>query len=422
MKKTKLLLVFASVFAAGAALSACDGNQTSASSAPGINTDVTYEIKVWAANEALELTQTQCNAFYDSMKVDYPDLKINFTVEAQGEGDAASAMITDVQAGADIFCFAQDQLGRLKSAGALQKLSSTVATTVKNDNVAGAVTAVTLGDDLYAYPLTADNGYFMYYDKSVISEDSIDDMTKIISDCQAAGKQFSFQLCTDGGWYNAGFFFATGCESTWEMDSAGVFTGYTDTYNSANGLIAAKGMQELISNSAVFNSASSTSGFSSGSAVVISGTWDYNNAVNILGENLGVADLPSFTVDGNSYHIGSFAGYKLMGVKPQSDTSKNALCQLLAQYLTQKERQLERFDTLSWGPSNKEALDTERVKANPGLIALAEQSAYAVPQGNFPGDWWNIAAAIGSSIQSGTSTLESILSTYEASIAALISA
>ena len=182
-----------------------------------------------------------------------------------------------------------------------------------------------------------------------------------------------------------------------------------------------KGMSELITSGSWVN-ASSVAEFDNDAAVVVSGTWDYAAAVEKLGENLGVADLPSYTIDGKSYHIGSFAGYKLMGVKPQMDAEKGSACHLLAQYLSSEKCQNERFDAVAWGPSNINAQKTEAVKANPALVALAEQNKYSIPQGQYPGDWWTIAAAIGSSIETAgkDADLAQILKDYAAGLDALL--
>ena len=99
-----------------------------------------------------------------------------------------------IDAGADIFCFAQDQFARGVQGGALAILGKAAAATVQESNSAGSVAAVTAGDELYAYPLTADNGYFMYYDKTVIQESSVGSLEAIIADCVAADKNFSFEL------------------------------------------------------------------------------------------------------------------------------------------------------------------------------------------------------------------------------------
>lgn len=374
----------------------------------------TYDIKVWVAEAAVELTEKQIKAFNESNTY---GIVINATIEAVGEGEAATSMTTDIEAGADLFCFAQDQAARLIQAGALAKLGKGAADKVTAENAAGVVVAAKSGEDLWAYPLTADNGYFMYYDKSVVSEDHIDSLEDIIADCEKAGKMFSFEL-EGSAWYAASFFFATGCVSDWTCDNDGAFTAVNDTFNSDAGVIACKGMLKLLS-STCYNSASAAAGFEAAipSAVVVSGTWDYETAKGILGDNMGVADLPSFTVDGQSYHLGSFNGCKLMGVKPQVDPKRAAAIHQLAQYLTSEAAQLERFNTLSWGPANTAAQQDDAVKANPGLVALLAQAPYSIPQGQIHGSWWDIAKVLPTNVkEGGESGIQAALDIYTASV------
>ena len=79
----------------------------------------TYDIKVWVANEIVELTKAQIQRYNETNEL---GIVFNADVQPQGEGDAASNMILDVDAGADIYCFAQDQLSRLITAKALKAL------------------------------------------------------------------------------------------------------------------------------------------------------------------------------------------------------------------------------------------------------------------------------------------------------------
>ncbi len=375
----------------------------------------TYDIKVWVAAEIEELTAAQIQKFNET---NTDGIVINAVIEPVGEGDAATQMTTDVEAGADIFCFAQDQTMRLIQSGALAKLGTAAADIVKAANAKGAVTAVSSGDDLYAYPMTADNGYFMYYDKSVIKESSIDSLEAILADCVAANKYFSMEAETSA-WYIASWFFATGCHSEWIMEGS-EFKSVDDTFNSDKGLIAVKGLKKLY-DSGMHISSAAVDQLTSGAAVLVTGTWAYTDIEKVLGENMGVADLPSFEVDGQSYHMGSYAGYKLMGVKPQTDAVRQAALHKLAQFLTNKDSQLERFNEKAWGPSNLEALQDEAVKANPGLTALNEQNQYATVQGQIHGSWWDIAKVIGTNVMNATDEagLKQALVDYEAAIKAV---
>ncbi len=373
----------------------------------------TYDITVWVADKAVELTKTQIDKFNET---NTDGIKFNATIQPVSEADAGTNMITDVEAGGDIYCFAQDQFARLVQAGALSKLGVQAAQTVRDANDAVVVAAATVGDELWAYPLTSDNGYFMYYDKSVIPETDIDSLEALIKDCEDNQKYFSFELQTSA-WYLASFFFATGCKSEWTTDKDGAYTDVTDTFDSPEGLIAVKGMKKLL-DSECHVSSSKGSDFDSGSAIVVTGTWDYETVKGILGDNMGVADLPSFEVDGQSYHLGSYNGCKLMGVKPQTDAAKSAALHKLAQYLTAEACQMERFNELSWGPSNKNAQASEAVQANPGLAALIAQAPYSIPQGQIHGSWWDIAKVIGDDVKAATDEagLQAALDNYKAKI------
>ena len=145
-------------------------------------------------------------------------------------------------------------------------------------------------------------------------------------------------------------------------------------------------------------------------------------AATHFGANLAATDLPSFNVDGKDYHLGSFTGNKLMGVKPQTDPKRAAVLSKLAQYLTGEECQSQRFASFEWGPSNKVAQASPAVQANVSLAALAKQGEYGIPQGQIHGSWWDIAKVLGADAKNATSDadLQTALNTYKAAVDALL--
>lgn len=376
----------------------------------------TYDITVWVSESegVTQLTEQQIDAFEEAN----PGIVINATVEGVTESNSATNMITDVASGADLFCFAQDQLIRLVEAGALTKLGAAASDIVTNANDATSLKAATVGSDIYCYPLTSDNGYFMYYDKSVVQESSIDDLAAIVADCEAAGRTICMET-DSSAWYLASFFFATGCHSDWTMNEDGTFAAVDDDFDSPNGLIALKGMQQMVKSS-MYVSSSDGAQFAAAvpAGVVVTGTWGASAAKEALGDNYAVADLPSFTVDGTTYHMGSYSGCKLMGVKPQDDAVKTAVLHKLAQYLTSAECQLQRYELVGWGPSNLEAQQSDEVQADPALAALAAQNEFATPQGQIHGSWWDIAKLLGNVAEDSTTDeeLQAGLDSYKASI------
>ena len=355
----------------------------------------TYDIIMWVSESdgMTALTQEMIDAF----EAAYPGIVINAQIEGVSEADAGSKVIADVASAPDIYCFAQDQLARLVQAAALAPIGGDVAELIKTQNDGGSVAAASVAGTLYAYPMTSDNGYYMYYDTSIISEEDAESLEAVIAACEANNVKFRYAL--ENAWYTASFFFATGCHSNWSMNEAGEFTSVDDTFNSEAGLAAMKGMQMLAQSPAYDSNAD----IFTDAGVVITGIWNANAAAEHFGENLGATDLPSFTVDGNTYHIGSYTGNKLMGVKPQTDGTKGAVLSLLAQFLTNEECQLKRYELAQWGPSNLAAQASEAVQANISLAALAKQNAYGQPQGQIHGSWWDIAKLLGAQAKAATS-------------------
>lgn len=343
------------------------------------------EIKIWVAEATVEFTKAQVEAF-KAANPDYANMTV--VIEPVGEGDAASNMLTDVEAGADIFGFAQDQLARLVAAGALIDVAPENAEIVTATNDAGSVSAVKMGDVMYAYPMTSDNGYFMYYDKSVVTDPT--NLEAVLADCEKAGKNFYMEI--NSGWYQTAFFFGAGCTLTYSTDDAGNIVAMDCDYASENGVKAIKSMIKLAQSPAHVNGSSASNATNLGA--IVDGTWDAAVVKEMLGENYAAVKLP--TVDG--YQLGGFGGFKMLGVKPQTDEAKLAACDALALYLTSGEVQAARFDAVGWGPSNLEAQQSEGVKADIALSALASQLQYCIGQGQYPGEYWSLATALGDDI------------------------
>ena len=346
-------------------------------------------ITLWVAEEVVDFTKEQCDKFFAD-NADYAAFSVS--IEPVGEGDAAGNMITDVEGGADIFGFAQDQLARLVSAGAVMPVMGEYADFVSTANDAGAVGAATVGGQIYAFPLTSDNGYFLYYDKSVVTDPST--LEGIVADCEAAGKNVYMEI--NSAWYQTAFFFGAGCELTYETDDEGNFTKCNSSYATENGVKALRAMAKLAESKAFQNGSSVSNATNVGA--IVDGTWDSSAAKDLFGDNYACAKLPTF----DGIQMSGFGGFKLFGVKPQEDAAKLKVCQDLAKYLSGEEVQLARYNAVGWGPSNLNAQQNDAIKADPALSALAEQLAFCIPQGQYPGDYWTLGTALGDDVINGT--------------------
>ena len=396
MKKKVLSLLLVAAMGISMLVGCGGGNDADANKGDANkDTEVTYdytgvEIKVWVADAVVDFTNQQIEAW----KTANPEMKdIVVTVEAVGEGDAANNMTTDVTAGADIYTFAQDQMSRLVTAEALSPIGGDYAKAIAENNDAGAAAAAKLGDKTYAFPITSDNGYFMYYDKSIVTD--VTTLDAVLAACEKAGKGFYFDV--DSAWYNAAFFFADGCVAEYDVAADGTVAKANVTYD--KGINAVKAMIKMCSSKAFVDG--SSVGEAANAAVVVSGTWDKESAVALFGDNYACAKLPTAEIGGKQVQLGGFGGFKLVGMKPQTDAAKQNACLSLANYLTSEEVQLARFNAVGWGPSNKNAQASDAVKADPALAALAEQLGYTIPQGQYPNSYWSDIEAFCGDIKSG---------------------
>ena len=94
-----------------------------------------------------------------------------------GEKDAATNLIQMEGDGPDLLCFANDQIDDLLAANLLSPLgnpdneNATLAKDIAARNTEGSV-ATARGKDgnLYAFPMQADNTFYLFYDSSVLTK------------------------------------------------------------------------------------------------------------------------------------------------------------------------------------------------------------------------------------------------------------
>lgn len=372
----------------------------------------TVTLTVWASEEDQELTTT----LLENFKAAYPEVTFDITLGSESESTAKDTILTDVEAAADVFAFADDQINDLVKAGALQPVSATYTYDVAASNVAGSVEAATVDGTLYAYPMTADNGYFMFYDSSVFTEEDVQTLDGMLAAAEAAGKKVAMDI--SNGWYIYSFFQGAGYELTLNEDGSNTCTwnaeGATDVAQAIMDACATGTLVDLADEEMATAIAEGTV------AAAVNGTWRAETAQDAWGENYAATKLPTFNVAGTEYQMSSYSGYKLVGVNPYSQNVGWAM--LLAEYLTNEESQAARFEARGLGPANTAAASSEAVQANPAIAALAEQAAYATPQ-RVGGNFWTPAETLGQILASGNpdgTDLQTVLDTTVEGITAPI--
>ena len=351
--------------------------------------DVT--LTMWGAEEDQTMLREMADAFI-AENADKGNITIN--IGACSEADAKDNILTDPTAAADVFAFADDQLNELVAAGALQEVSLN-ADDVKSRNLEGSVEAASLDGKLYAYPMTADNGYFLYYDSSVISAEDAQTVDGILAAAAAAGRTFDMTL--NDGWYIYSFFAGAGLEATLADDGVNTVCNW----NEAPGADVAQAVMDIASNSAFVSApdADIVSGITNGTVcAAVSGTWNAKVAQETWGENYAATKLPTYTMNGEQVQMGSFAGYKLVGVNPHS--ANVGVAMMLADYITNEANQQKRFEDRQLGPSNINVNASDAVQAAPAIAALAAQSDFSDLQ-RVGANYWDPAASLGQILASG---------------------
>ncbi len=351
----------------------------------------TVTLTVWASEEDQDLT-TQ---LLEDFKAAYPDVTFDITLGAESESTAKDTILTDVEAAADVFAFADDQVNELVAAGALQEVAATYTYDVATENAAGAVEAASVGGKLYAYPMTADNGYFMFYDSSVFTEDDVQSLEKMIEVADAAGKKIAMDI--SNGWYIYSFFQGAGYDLT--LNDDGVTN--TCTWNADGATDVAQAIIDLTASGVLVDMGDEdmATQIAEGNVVAcVNGTWRAETAQDAWGDNYAATKLPTFNVAGKDCQMSSFSGYKLIGVNPHS--ANVGWSMLLAEYLTNEASQTARFEARGLGPANIAAATSDAVQANPAISALAAQAAYATPQ-RVGGNFWSPAETLGQILASG---------------------
>lgn len=301
----------------------------------------------------------------------------NITLENSVDGQTRNNVLSDVHNAADIFSMPDDQLYSLISGGALSPVANQDA--VKGANLEEAVYAASYGNILYAYPYSADNGYFLYYDKDYFSQEDVQSLERILEVAAENDKKVSMEF--DSGWYLYSFFGNTGLEFGINDDGVTNYCNWNSTEGPIRGVDIADALLD-ITQSPAFTAQPDSSfieGAASGEVIAgISGVWNAVEIQNAWGDDYGACKLPVYTVNGEQVQMASFTGYKMFGVNAYS--AHLGWAHKLAEWLTNEENQTLRFVERSQGPSNKNAAASDAVAAVPAIAAVIEQSQYGVLQ------------------------------------------
>lgn len=409
MKKTRKLIATALVIMlAMASFSACGKKEEKPVTPPeteetnepvATEEEVTTEdvaLKVWGPQEEQEILKQMCDTFNEN----HPEWNITFTYGVVAEGDAKEELLKDTEAGADVFMYASGGTAELVAADAIYPLTKN-EDAIRAIHGEAAVAAGVVDGVLYAVPFTP-NSWFMYYDKSMYTEEEVKSLdTMMAKDLGAGIKNFSCDL--SNSWYIEAFFLGAGCTLFGEDGSDA-----TDcTFNNETGVKVGNYLLNLASNpkyseelDGKFRSELKEGTLAAG----CSGTWDAAEIKESLGDNYAACKLPTFTIDGTEYQLSNFADFKSIGVNTATQYPLPAMA--LAEYLGNEECQKIRYEKRQVTPTVTSLASDSVVASDPATSALILQTNFSTVQPTIVqmNNYWKVAEAFGNGIINGEVT------------------
>lgn len=351
-------------------------------------------LRVWVEEANIENLQKMV----DSFKQNYAgQADFDIIIEPSGDADTRKNVLSDVHNAADVFSMPDDQLYSLIAGGALSPVVN--QTEVKSACLSDAVDAASYQGTVYAYPYAADNGYFLYYNKEYFSSSDVKTFDRILEIAVENEKKFSMEL--NSGWYLYSFFGNTGFDFGINEDGVTNHCNWNTTEGNVKGIDVAQSLINIAINPGFIaqSDALFVEGVKNGTCIAgISGVWNAITIQKAWGNNYGACKLPTYTCKGQQIQMSSFKGYKMFGVNAYSEHQEWA--HKFAEWITNEENQILRFEDRSQGPANAIAAASDEVGKVPAIAAVIEQSQYGILQrvGN---SYWDACTSFADTIAAG---------------------
>lgn len=390
---------FAVLMAAAMSLTVLGGCGSAKQSENGRGGVENIRLMVWApsgdqSKDKGEWLQNCCNDFAKQ----HPEYNIEFVYGVADEATAADSVAQDAEASADVFMYANDNVTTLTNANAAAKFGGIYEEEIVKTNSEAVADSVRVDGYIYGVPFTT-NTWFMFYDKRVFSEEDVKNLDTML---EKGVVSFPFT----NSWYLPAFYIGNGCTlfEDGTVEEAGVDFAGEKAEEVTDYLI------DLLANPnfVVDADGSGIAGIRDGSvSAMFSGSWEYGNLEEILGENLGVTSLPTYTLNGKEVQMMSYAGSKVIGVNAKS---KNMVASIqLAIHLGSAQAQKLRYELETVVPCNTELLQDPDIAADELVTAQNDtfnDTSILQPTVNSMKNCWTPVENMGKGIRNKTITHE----------------
>ena len=415
MKLKKMLsMILATAMLASLAVGC--GSTEEAADAPAATDEVTEEaaevevkdvtLTVWGPQEdqaAVEgydngILAAMCEAFNEA----HPEWNITLEYGVCGEDVAKDEVTKDVDAAADVYMYANDQLPILVEAGAIAKLGGTNLEAIQAANSESIMNTVTYEGGVYGVPY-AYNGWFMFYDSSKFTAEEVKDLDVMLAK-DLGDDVTNVCFCLGNSWYIPSFYYGVGGTM---FGADGTDGSQPCDFDDEKGLAVTNYLVDLAANPKFANQSNEEAGkaialFAEGKlGAFFTGSWDRGAIEEALGENFACAQLPSFTAGEYTGTMKSYAGSKALGVNPTCENMDVAVA--LAAYLGSAECQKIRYEVRGVVPLDSTGIDDVMLSA---ITDTVNNTSVAQPLVTAMNNWWSPAEAFGKAIVAGEVTHE----------------
>ena len=362
---------------------------------------LTCTLTVWSPSEDQDPEYGQwLNTMCDQFAQLHPNWDITFNYGVCTESETKKLIPQDIDAAADVFIFSSTGMENLCQANCLAELGGKYLDTVRAEYPSVLVDCLTYEDGgVYGVPMTT-NTYFMYYDKSVFSQEDITSLDAMLEKGKVA-------VPLTDGFYMASFYLAAGCDF---FGPEGKDRGAGITLDSPESLAMTNYLVDLVGNDnlVVASPADAIAMMREGAVnAYFCGTWQAAQTQEVLGENFGVAPLPSVTIEGSEVQLRPFSSAKAIGVK--STTANPQVAIELAMYLGGYDSQKAHYEMRGYVPCyNKLVAEEEIQKDEVVAVDAYTIDNIAVPRTSFTemAYFWTPAESFGTELRDGVITHE----------------
>lgn len=337
--------------------------------------------------------------------------KINFGFETHGE-DKVDSEVGDWTRGPDVYAYASDKIMPLYQKGALAEVPTEGIDMINAEMTEASLDAVTFANKVVSYPYAGDNGYFLYYNKDLITLEDTATIEGLLNKAVELNKKVAYPLNTP--FYSAGALFTFGAGYTLTVDESGMVTSVASNFDEEAGILAGIAIYNIMTH-AGYQETQAAPTEENGLIACVDGSWNAATYQAAMGDAYAATKLPTVTVEYNgethTENLGSYLGYKNYGVNPlrsAGDADRLALAHEVAMYLSSEAVQESRFDAFQTAPTNTTVAALDKVVNNVAVKAINEQSEFATPQTAVPAAIWNAPQTFTQGIINNEVTLENI--------------